>query len=80
MKKNSVVSVVRYFILIVVKVKQRSELSQRFPFNSGKVSVVSVLNDEKQRSECSQKFHFNSSKSKNTEVTVVKYFILVVVK
>ena len=43
--KNNVVSVVRYFILIVVKVKQRSERSQRFPFNSSEV---------KQRSECSQ--------------------------
>ena len=55
MKKNSVVSVVRYFILIVVKVKQRSERSQRFPFNSSEV---------KQRSECSQIFHFNSSEVK----------------
>ena len=45
MKKNSVVSVVRYFILIVVKVTQRSEQSQRFPFNSSEVE---------QRSECSQ--------------------------
>ena len=45
LKKNSVVSVVRYFILIVVKVKQRSESGQRFPFSSSEV---------KQRSECSQ--------------------------
>ena len=45
MKKNGVVSVVRYFILIVVKVKQRNERSQRFTFNSSEV---------KQRSECSQ--------------------------
>ena len=42
MKKNSVV---RYFILIVVKVKQRSERSQRFQSNSGDIN---------QRSECSQ--------------------------
>ena len=34
MEKNSVVSVVRYVILLVVKVKQRIEHSQRFPFNS----------------------------------------------
>ena len=45
MKKNSVVSVVRDFILILVKVKQRSERSQGFPFNSSEV---------KQRGECSQ--------------------------
>ena len=44
-EKKSVVSVVRYFILIVVKVKQCSERSQRFPFNSSEV---------KQRSECSK--------------------------
>ena len=45
MNKNSVVSVVRDFHLIVVKVKQRSERSQIFHFNNSKV---------KQRSECSQ--------------------------
>ena len=45
MKKNSVESAVRYFILIVVKVKERSESSQRFSFNGSEV---------KQRSECSQ--------------------------
>ena len=44
MEKNNVVSVVRYVILIVVKVKQRSERSQRFSFNSSEV---------KQRSKCS---------------------------
>ena len=33
-EENSAVSVVRDFILIVVKVKQRSGRSQRFPFNS----------------------------------------------
>ena len=42
---KGVVSVVRDFVLIVAKIKQRSECSQRLPFNS---SVV------KQRSECSQ--------------------------
>ena len=42
---KGVVSVVRDFVLIIVKIKQRSECSQKFPFNS---SVV------KQRSECSQ--------------------------
>ena len=55
MKKNSVVSVVRYFILIVVKVKQRSERSQRFPFNSSEV---------KQRSERSQIVQSSSGESK----------------
>ena len=55
MKKNSVMSIVRYFILIVVKVKQRSERSQRFPFGSSEV---------KQRSEHSQIFYFNSSEVK----------------
>ena len=55
MKKNSVVSVVRYFILIVVKVKQRSERSQRFPFNSSEV---------KHRSERSQRFPFDNSEVK----------------
>ena len=55
MKKNSVVSVVKYFILIVVKVKQRSERSQRFPFNSSEV---------KQRSERSQIVQFSSGESK----------------
>ena len=44
MTESSVVSVVRYFVLIVVKVKERSERSQRFPFNSIEV---------KQRSKCS---------------------------
>ena len=34
MKKNSVESVVRYLILIVVKVKERSVRSHRFPVNS----------------------------------------------
>ena len=43
MKKNYVVSVVRYFISIVVK----------------KNSVVSVVSEEKQRSERSQIFHFS---------------------
>ena len=73
-------SLVRDFILIVMKVKQRSQRSQRFPFNSSEVSVVSVLSGEKQPSEHSQRYHFNSSESKNTVVRVVRYFILVVVK
>ena len=45
MKKTSAMSVVRCFILIVAKVKQRSERSQIFYVNSSEV---------KQRSECSQ--------------------------
>ena len=40
MKKNSVVNVVTYFILIAVKVKQRIERSQRFPFNSSESKTV----------------------------------------
>ena len=51
MKKNSVVSVVRDFILIVVKQN----------------SVVSVVSKEKQLSECSQMFHFNSGESKTAQ-------------
>ena len=53
--KNIVMSIISDFILIVVKVKQDSECSQRFSFNNSKV---------KERSECSQRFHFNSSDSK----------------
>ena len=45
MKKNSAVSIVRDFILIVVKLKQLSERSERSPFNRSEV---------KQRNECSQ--------------------------
>ena len=63
-------SVVRYFILIVVKVKELIEHSQRFAFNSSEVTVLNVLNEEKLRSERSQRFYFNSSKSKNTVVRV----------
>ena len=37
MKKNSIVIVVRDFILIVLKIKQCNECSQRFPFNSSEV-------------------------------------------
>ena len=40
---------------VVSEEKQRSERSQRFPFNSSEV---------KQRSELSQRFHFDSSESK----------------
>ena len=58
-------SVVRDFILIVLKVKQRSERNQRFPFNSSDVkSVVRVVSEEKERSERSQIFHLNSSEVK----------------
>ena len=73
-------SVVRDFILIVVKVKQRIERSQRFPFNNSEVSVVSVLSEEKQRSVHSQRYHFNRSESKNTVVSVVRYLLLIGVK
>ena len=57
-------SVVKDFVLIVVKAKQRSERSEKFPFNSSEVSVVSVLSEEKQRSERSQRFHYNGSENK----------------
>ena len=39
--KSSVVSAVRDFILIVLKVKQCSECSQRFPLNSSEVKRCS---------------------------------------
>ena len=73
-------NVVRDLILIVVKVKERIKRSQRFPFNSSDVSAMSVLSEEKQRRERSQRFHFKSSESENTVWSVVRYFILVVVK
>ena len=73
-------SLVRDFILIAVKVKQRIERSQRCPFNNSEVSVVSVLSEEKQRSVHSQRYHFNSSESKNIVVSVVRYLLLIVVK
>ena len=47
--------VVRYFILIVVKIKHRSERSQIFNFSSSEV---------KQPSERSERFHFDSSEVK----------------
>ena len=52
-------SVVTDFILIIMKVKQRSECSERFPFNSSEV---------KQRSELSQRFRFDSSEVKQRSV------------
>ena len=48
-------SVVRDFILIVVKLKQCSKRNHRYQFNSSEV---------KQRSERSQRIHFNSSEIK----------------
>ena len=64
-------NVVRDFILILVKVKHCSERSQRYHFKSSEV---------KQRNERSQKIHFNSGESKNTVMSVGRYFLLVVVK
>ena len=65
MRKSSVVSVVRYFILILVIVKQRSERSQIFYLTVVKKdSVVSVVSEVKQRSVRSQIFHFYSSEVK----------------
>ena len=65
MKKNSVESVVKYFILIVVKVKERSERSQRFPFNSTEERQYSERSQwRKERSERSQMIDFNSGESK----------------
>ena len=63
-------SIKRDLILIVVKRKQFSEHSQRYRFRSSEV---------KQRSESSHRIDFNSTKSKNTAVSVVRYFILVIV-
>ena len=73
-------NVVRDFILIVVKVKERIERSQRFPFNSSDASAMSVLSEEKQLRKRRQRFHFKSSESENTVWSVVRYFILIVVK
>ena len=64
-------SVVRYFILKVVKVKQCSKRSHRYYIKSTEV---------KQRSERSQRIHFDSSESKNSVVSVVREFILIAVK
>ena len=55
MKKNSVVSVVRDFVIMVVKIKHGSERSQIFHFSSSEV---------KQLSDRSQRFHFGSSEVK----------------
>ena len=81
MKESSIVSVVsevklrtecsQIFHLNSIEVNQCSERSQRYYFKSSEV---------KQCSERSQRIHFNSSLSKNTIVSVVRYFILVVVK
>ena len=48
-------SLVRDLILIVVKVKHRSERSQIFNFSNSEL---------KRRSECSQIFHFNISEER----------------
>ena len=53
--QNSVMSVVKDFILMAVKLKQQGDCSQRFSFNSSGL---------KQRSERTQIFHFNSSEVK----------------
>ena len=63
-------SIIRDLILIVVKGKQCSEHSQRYPFKSSEV---------KQCSESSHRIDFDSTESKNTAVSVVRYFILVIV-
>ena len=44
--------------------KQRSERSQRFPFNGSEVKLHSVVTEVKQHSEHSQIFHFNNSEVK----------------
>ena len=80
-KKDSLVSVVS-------EVKQRSERSQGFPFDSSDVKQRSEISqrfpfnssEAKQRSEHSQRIHFNTSESKITVVSVVRYFILVATK
>ena len=55
MKKNRVVSVVRDFVIMLVKIKHGSERSQIFHFSSSEV---------KQLSDRSQRFHFGSSEVK----------------
>ena len=65
---------------MLLTVKRHSQRSQRFLFNSNEVMVVSVHTEEKQRRERSQRFHFNSSERKYTVVSVVRYFIFLVVK
>ena len=55
MKKSRLVNLVRYFILIELKVQQRSESSQIFLFNS---------TEEKQRSDRRKIIRFNSSEVK----------------
>ena len=64
MKKKSVVCVVIDLILIIVKVKQRGEGSQRFSFHSSGVKQTSEY------SQCRQK----------SVLSVVKDFILIVLK
>ena len=64
MKKKSVVCVVIDLILIIVKVKQRSESSQRFSFHRSGVKQTSEY------SQCRQK----------SVLSVVKDFILIVLK
>ena len=55
MKKNSLMSVVRYFVLIAVKVKQCGDCSQLIAFSSS---------EEKQCNDHSHTFHFKSSEVK----------------
>ena len=55
MKKNSLMSVVRYFVLIAVKVKQCGDCSQLFACSSS---------EEKQCNDHSHTFHFKSSEVK----------------
>ena len=65
-------SVVRDFILIVVKVEQGSEHSQRFHFNVAEIKHGSERSqifhfsssEVKQRSERSQRFHFSVTYAK----------------
>ena len=48
-----------------MRVKQRSECGQRFPFPVSELKqLVSVVSEEKQRIERSQRFPFNSSEVK----------------
>ena len=72
MKKNSVVSVVRDFVIMVVKIKHGSERSQIFHFSSSEVKQLSERSqrfhfdssDVRQRSERSQRFHFSVTYAK----------------
>ena len=64
MKKSNIVSIVRYFILIVLKVKQHSGCSQCRKTEYEHRYFILIVLKVKQHSERSQRFPFNSSEVK----------------